>query len=321
MRQGRRNQRLALGGPVGVKYVLDLLEKKTGRAPTWSGHGQWSARCAGHADSDPSLSVAEADDGSVLLHCHAGCEPESIAKALGLEFRHLGPTRPARQAPQLQATTQRATIAAQPQFVTAPDSEQDWAALVVDACKSLTEQAAERLAEQLGVGADDMRLLGLGMTRVGDEIVYTWPERDAQGRIVGVATRSMNGAKGFIAGGKRGLTIAPGWHTGTHPIPIVEGPTDVAALLYASLPGIGRPSANGGGKLLAELLSCIPAERPIVIVAEFDPRRDGRWPGRDGAQKVARELADALGRKVQITYPPAPHKDVREWLTSKGATR
>jgi putative DNA primase/helicase len=34
--------------------------------------GGWMARCPVHDDLDPSLSIRDADDGKVLVRCHAG---------------------------------------------------------------------------------------------------------------------------------------------------------------------------------------------------------------------------------------------------------
>jgi putative DNA primase/helicase len=45
-------------------------------------------RCPAHDDRTPSLSVKEGDD-RVLLYCHAGCSPEDVVGALGLEMRDL----------------------------------------------------------------------------------------------------------------------------------------------------------------------------------------------------------------------------------------
>jgi putative DNA primase/helicase len=42
----------------------------------------WLARCPAHDDREPSLSIREADDGKVLVHCHAGCEQEHVIAAL-----------------------------------------------------------------------------------------------------------------------------------------------------------------------------------------------------------------------------------------------
>lgn len=58
-----------------------------------SGHG-WSARCPAHEDRRASLSVSTGDDGRVLLHCHAGCDPLAIVAALGLGLADLFPAKP-----------------------------------------------------------------------------------------------------------------------------------------------------------------------------------------------------------------------------------
>lgn len=51
-----------------------------------SGHG---ARCPAHEDQHASLSISRGDDGRVLLHCHAGCSPESVCSAIGLKITDL----------------------------------------------------------------------------------------------------------------------------------------------------------------------------------------------------------------------------------------
>ncbi|MBI3767009.1 MAG: toprim domain-containing protein [Deltaproteobacteria bacterium] len=44
-------------------------------------------KCPAHDDHSPSLSVAEGDDGCVLLNCHAGCAVEDMVAEIGLEMR------------------------------------------------------------------------------------------------------------------------------------------------------------------------------------------------------------------------------------------
>jgi len=41
---------------------------------------QWMARCPcpAHEDTDPSLSIRDADDGKVLVRCHAGCDQSNV---------------------------------------------------------------------------------------------------------------------------------------------------------------------------------------------------------------------------------------------------
>jgi hypothetical protein len=51
----------------------------------------YQARCPAHDDNGPSLSLREADNGRVLLHCHAGCSAESVVAALGMSMSDLFP--------------------------------------------------------------------------------------------------------------------------------------------------------------------------------------------------------------------------------------
>jgi putative DNA primase/helicase len=48
----------------------------------------WQALCPAHEDRNPSLSVHERD-GRILLFCHAGCTPEAVCSALGIELCEL----------------------------------------------------------------------------------------------------------------------------------------------------------------------------------------------------------------------------------------
>jgi len=51
----------------------------------------WTARCPAHQDRNPSLSIKVADDGRVLVKCHAGCTFEEIVRAVELEPSDLLP--------------------------------------------------------------------------------------------------------------------------------------------------------------------------------------------------------------------------------------
>lgn len=70
------------------------------------------ALCPAHPDTKPSLSIRQADDGTILLKCHSGngCDAQKIVKAVGIELRDLfppkgskstrrGASRPSRKAP------------------------------------------------------------------------------------------------------------------------------------------------------------------------------------------------------------------------------
>lgn len=68
-----------------VQTLLGRLEgvRKSGKG--------WVARCPAHADRTASLSLAEGDDGRVLLHCFAGCGAADVVHAVGLTLVDLFP--------------------------------------------------------------------------------------------------------------------------------------------------------------------------------------------------------------------------------------
>ncbi len=53
--------------------------------------GTARAQCAGHDSTGYTLSIRQADDGAVLIHCFAGCDSRDVLDALGLEPRQLFP--------------------------------------------------------------------------------------------------------------------------------------------------------------------------------------------------------------------------------------
>lgn len=75
-----------------------------------NGAGKWLACCPAHDDKNPSLSIKEADNGTVLLKCWVGCTAAEITGAVGLDLRDLfpgdkpRPSQPSRAARQFEAT-------------------------------------------------------------------------------------------------------------------------------------------------------------------------------------------------------------------------
>jgi len=72
--------------------VQDLLSKLEKVKQT--NKGGWIARCPSHKDKNPSMTIAEVDDGRVLVHCFAGCGIDDIMGAVGLELDVLFPPKP-----------------------------------------------------------------------------------------------------------------------------------------------------------------------------------------------------------------------------------
>jgi hypothetical protein len=71
------------------KLLRRLNAKRSGK--------DWTASCPAHDDSKASLSISEAENGSVLVHCFAGCTAQSIVDALGLTMKDLFPAKAARR--------------------------------------------------------------------------------------------------------------------------------------------------------------------------------------------------------------------------------
>ena len=70
-----------------VEKFIQRLSKVKGR------NGQWTAVCPSHEDKSPSLSVREAEDGRVLVHCFGGCDIQSVLGAVGMDMSDLFPER------------------------------------------------------------------------------------------------------------------------------------------------------------------------------------------------------------------------------------
>lgn len=89
-----------------IDNILSRLDKVKPNGP-----GKWIARCSAHGpDKNPSLSIKECEDGTVLLKCWAGCTAAEITAAVQLELRDLfpgdkpRPSQPSRAARQFEAT-------------------------------------------------------------------------------------------------------------------------------------------------------------------------------------------------------------------------
>lgn len=69
--------------------LADHLEFASGLFVKDLGHGRWSAQCPAHDDRDPSLSIKECEDGTVLVHCFAGCPTNAVVESIGWQMSML----------------------------------------------------------------------------------------------------------------------------------------------------------------------------------------------------------------------------------------
>src|SRR5438093_534376 len=67
-----------LNGTTGLTDAETVARALNGRR---SGGG-WVACCPAHDDKKPSLSIADGENGTLLVHCHAGCSQASVISKL-----------------------------------------------------------------------------------------------------------------------------------------------------------------------------------------------------------------------------------------------
>lgn len=194
---------------------------------------------------------------------------------------------------------------------------------------SYSVEKREELASLLGVSVASLFALHVGWNGK----VWTWPERDGFGNVIGVTQRYPDGAKRQLTGGQRGLTYCERWSGDSGALYLTEGGSDTAAALTIGVNAVGRPSNSGGVQHLIQLLREFPIDRDLIVLAEHDRKTteqlsnsvrsrhrddcDGCaqcWPGKWGAIRTAEQLQKELCRKVGWCFPEPGSKDIRECL-------
>jgi hypothetical protein len=152
------------------------------------------------------------------------------------------------------------------------------------------------LALSLGLSLRSLRRLHAGWNGSS----WTFPMQNHRREIVGFRTRSERGEKFAIRGSRSGLFIPQDVDLSGMAF-VVEGPTDVAAMLDMGMNAIGRPSCMGCEE---EIARCLMRTQEIVVVADNDE------VGLRGAER----LVKTIGRDshVRIILPPMGLKDARQ---------
>lgn len=201
-----------------------------------------------------------------------------------------------------------------------------WQKLADRFASAMTTEQRGELARNLGVTADSLAAVGVGVVSGGEldslharwegdspKLAYVFPERDGNGRIVGLSLRCPAGRKSTPKGSRRGLIVPNGQHGG--PVLIVEGASDVAAAKSMGLAAVGRPSNSGGSDELGKMLDSVDC----IVIGENDQKDGGAWPGRTGAKNIAKRLSATWGEPVNWALPPVGTKDIRSFLQSRVA--
>jgi hypothetical protein len=286
--------------------VLPRLRGVSGNRPSWS------ACCPAHADTRPSLSLTETGDGKLLMNCFAGCKPEAVMQAIGLDLSFLYPSPFAQQFGNRKV---HVGSAAPPSVTAAVEpciDNSHFMSIHRDSRKGCGRQV-KALAAKLKLPYEVLERFGVGFL----DNRWVLPERDNGGRIVGICYRDKQGQRKCEPRSHRGLTLV-NEPVRSGPVYVSEGATDAAALLSVGVNVVGRPMAKASGLIRLWLLRHLSLidDHGIIVVGDRDPTKNSVSVGKRAARELAEFLRQELGRPVSWALPRPGFKDVRDQITA-----
>lgn len=282
---------------VAIDNVVEAIGRSTGRSPKKTSSG-WQAHCPTHEDRKPSLSISEADDGKVLLKCHAGCSTDRVLDAAGLQKSDLFPD--SRQSSQNHGQPIRTTTRKRKK-----DSVKSSFASIADTLKKLNWKLGEHS--------------------------HCWIYKDSHGEDNGATIRwdTTDGKE------IRPLSLIDGsWTIKAMPCPrplyqlpsiseaervfVVEG--EKCADAMASLGFVATTSTGGARAVDKTDWSSLEGKEVIVIP-------DNDQPGEDYANEVASVISNSCSPScvrivdLKALWPESPEKgDVADWVEHSQST-
>jgi putative DNA primase/helicase len=275
--------------------TAETIAKALGGRKAGSG---WMARCPSHDDREPSLSIRDADDGKVLVRCHAGCDQEQVIAALrsrGLWVEN-GQPRLRRPAPRAGAKSQpdrddakrtEAALAiwqsATPANGTPVETYFASRGLHLPPPPTLRFHAGLK-HPSAGIWPTMVALVTRGADDTPLAIHRTFLARDGAGKAPVDLQKMMLGP---CRGGAVRLGAPGDW------LMVGEGiETCLAAMLASGHPAWAALSTSG-----LRILDLPDAVREVIVLADGD--KPGEAAARDCAWRWKRE-----GRRVRIARPP-----------------
>jgi hypothetical protein len=163
----------------------------------------------------------------------------------------------------------------------------------------------QTLADKLGVHPAVFDRFHVGY----DGRAFSFIMLGADGEIVGIRLRTLDGRKYAVKGGRNGLFVPTQHMNPLYPLIVTEGESDCMAAFQMGFQVVGIPGIGQCQKLLADWMDG-QGFREAVLFADNDPA------GLAGANALADYLVE---RKinVRIICPPRQYKDFREWFNDR----
>jgi len=251
--------------------LSDLLTKLDGVRKSGD---EWSARCPAHEDGKASLSVA-ANDGKILIYCHAGCAIESICGAIGIKMsdlfldNHQGPQR----------ARPHAKAKSKPNAAVRPPFKGTEADVERMQCVLVKNHQAQAYIESRGISlrvATDLKWGAKTWTFRNEQ--DQWVEKIAlavphycAGKLVGIKFKTIDGTKLFS---QMPGSSADGLYALTHLDPkatdvvILEGPEDVALAISHGFNVVAINSADAS--VLSSDITALCQHQRIFLIGDQD---------------------------------------------------
>jgi hypothetical protein len=265
----------------------------------------FEALCPAHDDRAPSLSVAEGDQGGIVVHCHAGCEPLAIVEALGLHMADLAPDSSVRP---------KATPATRSKAVPAPVSPEKIEQMHVTLNpkqraylrdkRALSDESIDRY--QLGI--DDRQGERRVTIPIADNVgVY----RDVRRWLLPERRRPDSAKMRHWRTGYGDARLYPIDQLKQEILVLVEGELDALACISHGIEAI--TATSGAGTWPDELSAPFKGKKTTILM-------DADEAGHEGAKKRAISLC-AAGAEVRVaSWPEGRSKgwDITDELREHG---
>jgi len=262
----------------------------------------YMAICPAHDDHNPSLKVSQADDGKVLLKCYAGCDTESVVRAMGLKMNDLftkssSMSSKALSSPRPRTAGKNASVAADKRSGHRNSGDSDLEGMLVKAIYEYVDELGKPLFTVLRY--EDPKGIKKKTFRQEPAAGYKQRNKLTKKRPMDDVPRVLYRLPRVLRTIERAL-----------PVIVVEGEKDVHSLEHIGL--VATCNSGGAGKWLSEYNSALQGGN-ILIIADNDD------PGRLHAEMVARNLSGIAGRIRVLQLPDLKeHGDVTDWITAGG---